>query len=109
LTADRSERARAFIDQVQPCISLRPDGRSEIDFDRVVAVVSADPQGAREYVELACREALSAPGFLAPAALIAEAYARATSDGTLVVRVQARRRAVLAAGEAEHPLRPRRP
>ena len=105
LIEDGAEPIGAFVDRLKRCITRRPDGPAEIDFDCVAAVVLADAAAAREYVELACREALTSPGFLAPAALIARAYRHATGDGTLVDRVTACERAVREVGEPEHPLR----
>jgi hypothetical protein len=101
----QSKPSQAFIDHLQQCVKRQPDGQNEIDFDRVVAAVAADLPGARGYIDLACREALTAPGLLAPAALVADAYRHATGDDTHIGRVEECKRAVRAAGEPEHPLR----
>jgi Arc/MetJ family transcription regulator len=94
-----------LIDELQRCVRRGPEGRHEVDVGLVVGAVAADLPGARHYVDLACREALRAPGFLAPAAVVAEAYRRATGDSALVQRVRQGERAVRASGEPGRPSR----
>ena len=104
-TKEDHQPSQAFVDGLRQCVKRQPNGRDDIDLDRVVALVGGDPQAAWAYTQFACRQAQTAPGFLSPAALVAEAYRLATDDDTLIQLVDRRRRDIERSGKAESPLR----